>query len=557
MLMRFFSKYRVGKDLAAGLTTALVTIPDGLASAVLAGLNPVHGLYALMISTPVAALAMSSQLMYVANTGALAVATGSALRGYSGETLVQALIVVTFMVGIIQLALGLLRLGGITRFVSNAVMIGFMTAIMARIIFGQLGELTGYQSDLGNPVLQALDLLRHLTKIHSPTLAIGLFAIGVILLVERTRIRNFSMILSVVSASLAVYLLGLDVRVVADLTDIPSSLPLPVLPEFGLFMELLPAAAAIALIGLVQSAGVSRSVPNADGSFPNVSRDFAGQGIANIAASLFKGMPTGGTMSETAVHVGAGATSRWSAVYSGLMILAFVLLLGPVVEQIAKPSIAALLIVAAIQVIKVGEIVDVWRTSLTSRAVMVVTFAATLALPVEQSVLLGVVLSAVLHLYHASLDVHVMEMVATPDGDFEEHPAPAELSSDKVTVINLYGSLFFAAARNMEEMLPAVGDATRAVVAINLRGKSEIGSTFVTVLQRYGQTLRDHQSKLMLVGVDQNVRDQLAKTGVLELIGEENVFVATPQLGAAMNRAVAAANEWLGQPPVGDKPRKA
>jgi len=548
MLMRFFSKYRVGKDLAAGLTTALVTIPDGLASAVLAGLNPVHGLYALMISTPIAALTMSSQLMYVATTGALAVATGSALRGYSGETLVQALILVTFMVGIIQLVLGLLRLGGITRFVSNAVMIGFMTAIMARIIFGQLGELTGYHSDLGNPVLQALDLLRHLTKIHPPTLAIGLFAIGVIVLVERTRIRNFSMILSVIASSLAVYLFGLDVRVVGDITDIPSSLPLPVLPEFGLFMELLPSAAAIALIGLVQSAGVSRSVPNPDGSFPKVSRDFAGQGIANIAASLFKGMPTGGTMSETAVHVGAGATSRWSAVYSGLMILAFVLLLGPVVEQIAKPSIAALLIVAAIQVIKIGEIVDVWRTSLTSRAVMVVTFAATLALPVEQSVLLGVVLSAVLHLYHASLDVHVMEMVPTPDGDFDEHPAPAELSSDKVTVINLYGSLFFAAAELLESQLPSAHSARRAVVIIRLRGRTNLGSTIYNVLERYAAQLEKHGGKLVLSGISDALYQQLVRTELFKLVGEQCLVRAERRPAAAMRKAMAIGEALLRQP---------
>jgi SulP family sulfate permease len=109
----------------------------------------------------------------------------------------------------------------------------------------------------------------------------------------------------------------------------------------------------------------------------------------------------------------------------------------------------------------------------------------------------------------------------------------------------------------MEEMLPAVGDATRAVVAINLRGKSEIGSTFMTVLQHYSQALQARQSKLMLVGVDSLVRDQLAKTGVLKLIGDENVFVATPQLGAAFNQAVAAANTWLGQAPGGAPPDNA
>ena len=97
-------------------------------------------------------------------------------------------------------------------------------------------------------------------------------------------------------------------------------------------------------------------------------------------------------------------------------------------------------------------------------------------------------------------------------------------------------------------MLPDVGDATHAVVAINLRGKSQIGSTFVTVLQHYSQALQARQAKLMLVGVDPLVREQLAKTGVLKLIGDENVFVATPQLGAALNQAVAVATVWLGRP---------
>jgi len=123
--------------------------------------------------------------------------------------------------------------------------------------------------------------------------------------------------------------------------------------------------------------------------------------------------------------------------------------------------------------------------------------------------------------------------------------------------LHVYGSLFFAAAKNMEEMLPAVDDATHTVVAINLRGKSEIGSTFATVLQRYSRALRDRQSKLMLVGVDPLVRDQLAKTGVLDSIGDENVFVATPQLGKALNQAVAAADAWLGQAPGGAAPDKA
>jgi sulfate permease, SulP family len=135
-----------------------------------------------------------------------------------------------------------------------------------------------------------------------------------------------------------------------------------------------------------------------------------------------------------------------------------------------------------------------------------------------------------------------------------EQPPPQRLPSQQLTILHIYGSLFFAAAKNIEEMLPAVGDATRAVVAINLRGKNEIGSTFVTVLQRYSQALQARQGKLMLVGVDPLLRDQLAKTGVLTVIGDENVFVATPQIGAALNQAVAAAHAWLEKTSVGPVP---
>jgi SulP family sulfate permease len=162
--------------------------------------------------------------------------------------------------------------------------------------------------------------------------------------------------------------------------------------------------------------------------------------------------------------------------------------------------------------------------------------------------MIGVALSILLNTFRQSNKVFVTQWVLQPQGFPIEQAPPKSLPSHQLTLLHVYGSLFFAAAKSMEEMLPAVGNATGAVVAINLRGKVEIGSTFVTVLQRYAWALKGCQSKLMLVGVDPLVREQLAKTGVLAMIGDENVFVATPQLGEALNQAVAAANAWLGRP---------
>src|SRR5512139_3339174 len=156
-------------------------------------------------------------------------------------------------------------------------------------------------------------------------------------------------------------------------------------------------------------------------------------------------------------------------------------------------------------------------------------------------------LSMVLYVFRQSNKVVVTQWVLQPNGFPLEQPAPKQLPSYQLTVLHIYGSLFFAAAKNLEEMLPNVDETTHAVVAISLRGQGEIGSTFMGVLQRYTESLQARNSQLMLIGVDEAARDQLAKTKVLKLIGEKNVFLATPQLGEAMNQAVETAQAWLGQ----------
>jgi SulP family sulfate permease len=331
-------------------------------------------------------------------------------------------------------------------------------------------------------------------------------------------------------------------------------MPQLALPQPSLFMTLLLPAFSVAIIGLVQGAGVSQGTPNPDGKYPSVSRDFFGQGAANIATSIVAGVPAGGSVSGTALIMGAGAKSRWSNIFVGLFVAVIVLLAAPLVELVPMPALAALLIVAGFQGLRVEQAILAWKTGRISKVVMVVTFVATLVVPLQFAVLFGMALSIVLNVFRQSNKIVVTEWMLQPEGFPLEQPAPSRVPSRQLTFLHVYGSLFFAAAKNMEEMLPEVGDAKRAVVAINLRGKSEIGSTFVTVLQRYSQALRDRDSRLMLVGVDPAVRDQLAKTGVLKLIGEENVFLATPQLGEALNQAVAAAKAWIGEDPIGALP---
>lgn len=547
-------------DLMAALTFAVVNVPQAMGHAVLAAVNPILGIFTLMVAVPVGAIFSSSVFMNVSTTGALAVAAGVVLVELPAERRAEALVVLVLLVGAIQLLAGLLRLGSLVRFVSNAVMTGFLNGVAVLIILGQLSDLTGYASEFSNRVAKALDLLLHLTRIDGYVSAIGAFTLALILLLLWLKsLQRFAFILAIAAATLLLAVLTIPslpvaaafagVPTVGDLAAIPRSLPRLALPDLSLVLTLWLPAFSVAVIGLVQGAGVSQGTPNPGGHYPDVSRDFVGQGAANLATSLVGGIPAGGSVSGTALIVSAGGRSRWSNIFVGLFVAVIVLLAAPLVERVPMPALAALLIVAGFQGLRIPQAVLAWRTGRISQVVMAVTFAATLIVPLQFAVLFGMALSIVLQVFRQSNKVVVTQWVLQPEGFPIEQPPPRQLPSGELTLLHVYGSVFFAAAKNVEDLLPRVGGARRAVVAINLRGKGEIGSTFITVLQRYGKQLRAHDSRLMLVGVDPVVRDQLAKTGVLQVIGEENVFLATPQLGEALNRAVAAARAWLGESP--------
>ena len=541
--LRRLSPKSLKADLSAGLTTALVAIPDGIASAILAGLNPIHGLYALMIGTPIAAMLASSQFMYVANTGALAVATGSALGDFSGADKVQALIVLVVLVGVIQLALGLLRLGGLVRFVANAVLIGFMTGIAVRIILSQLGELNGYHAEGSNAVMRTLDWFVNLHLSDPWSSAIGLGTLALIVLLNYTRVAQLAMVIALAAATLVVALAGLDsVATLNDTTLIPSGFPDLALPQWNMVAAVFPAAAALAIIGLVQGAGVSKTIPNPDGSYPNISRDFSAKGAANIASGVFAGMPVGGTMSETAVSLKAGARSRWAGIFSGGFIILAVLLLADGVGYLAMPAIAALLVVAGVEAIKPARIGDVWHSGWEPRVIMLVTFIATLVLPVQEAVFIGVALSMLHYLYASSVDVRIVSLTPLDNGSFAEHPAPAQLQGGQTVVLAAYGSLHFAAAATLEKKLP-VG-APGACVILRLRGVLRAGSTLVTVIEQYAHTLRRAGATLMLAEVNPLLHAQLVKTGTVPICGSDRVFIAEDDVFAATRRAfqVAADN---------------
>src|SRR5512139_1551401 len=175
------NKSTITTDLIAGLTASIPSVPDAMASGVLAGVNPLYGLYGLMIGTPIAALFTGSAFMSVVTTSAMCITIGAAMVNYTGEEQLPALVTIALVIGIVQLLAGLLRLGFLVRFVSNAVMTGLLSGLGVLVVLSQLGDLTGYSSEYSNKVAKSIDLLFHLGQVDVPTTIVGLTTIALIL----------------------------------------------------------------------------------------------------------------------------------------------------------------------------------------------------------------------------------------------------------------------------------------------------------------------------------------------------------------------------------------
>lgn len=546
------------EDLSAGLVLGLESIPDGLASGVLAGVNPLFGLYAYLFGTLAGAATTSSTFMVVQATGAMAVIVADVPRvhagGPEGDT---ALFTLAFLTGVIMLVLGLARVGPLVRFVPNAVMTGFVNAIALNIVLGQLDDLTGYTGEGANRILRAIDTVRNVTSWSSSAVVVGGLTMLLIVLLERTRLRALGIVAAIAVTSALTSMLGLTaVEILRDLTDVPNALPVPALPDLSLVGDLFVPALSLAFVGAVQGAAISSSIPNRDGTYPDVSGDFRGQGIGSIVAGVFQGLPVAGSLSATGLIRTAGARTRLATLSAAVIGMATVLLFAGLVGYVATPALAGLLIIVGIRTLKPDRVRMVWRTGTVQATVLATTFVLTMIIPLQYAVLLGVALSIVLHVVQQSNRITIRRRVFEPSSRWpSEEVPPAEVPPGEVVVLQPYGSLFFAAAPMFLEQLPDVTERSRgSVVVIRLRGKEDVGSTFIDVVTRYAERLDAAGARLMLAGVSDQVHTQLRDTGAIAVIGRDNVFRASSSVGESLQWAMDAADSWIAAAADGSDP---
>lgn len=483
-------------------------------------------------------------------TSAIALSTASVLQtaNIQESQMPAALFTITFLVGAMMFVMGLLRLGSVVNFVSNAVMTGFVAGASLLIIIGEMGDFTGYDPSGGNKLMELIDWLLNISQWDITITAVSLSTLILMLIFKRfEKTEKMAAIFTLLLMTAVVYLLQLPVPLVGSIASIPRALPTPVLPAFDLIPKLALGSFSVALVALVQGAGISTAYPNPDGSRANASRDFIGQGFGNLLGSFFQSMGTGGSLSRTGISVEAGAKSRWGGIFAGLWLALIVLLFGSLAELVPLAVIAGLLFVIGGELIaaRIPNAKLVYTSSWGSTAAGLVTFVTALFIPLQYTIFLGAGLSLLLYIGVSVSSGKLFQFVKGSDGRWQEQALPETFPSHQATVVAYEGATFFAEVPTIMDKMPSLEGVSNAVIIWRLRGVEELHSTFLKQISLFAQEVQTGGNRFMLEGVEPHVMEILEKTGILEQIGHENLFPVQPGLGAALDAAWEAAQTWL------------
>ncbi len=553
-----YRKSELRADAVSGLTVAVMGVPQAMAYALIAGLPPVWGLYTAMVTCVVSALLGSSSHLVTGPTNAICMVILSLtahLPEKYGYGLLEIVLLLTFLTGFIQLSFGLLRLGGIIRYVSHSVVVGFTAGAGILIAANQIQNLLGIQLherpehffQVLSYTAQALPEANYLALILGVATALCVIFLPLL----NPRIPG-ALIGILISGSLA-YFLGWHlpemgagkIEIVKDIEPISASLNLfhfPQLiapPPFELTRELGIGAAALAILGLIEAASIARAIAAQSGQRLDFNREFIGQGAGNLVGSFFSSFAGSGSFTRTAVCYKSGGKTRMAAIFSAFWTGATILLFAPIANYIPKASLAGILIVIAYTMVDKRRLLITWRSSKHSKIVLFGTLVSTLILPLEYAVFVGVFLSIAL-LLRVTGQIDLTQFVPRADSGFDEVPFNRAPPSE-VVIVNMEGDLYFAAAEDLDyELLECITPKTRVVI-LRMKRLRAVGSTAMAILERFDEILKSRNLQLVVCGIEEGLKQIMTGSGLRRLIGEQNLFYADNKLFQSMELALARA----------------
>jgi sulfate permease, SulP family len=556
--LRDYSAATAASDTLAGLTVAAVAIPQAMAYAQIAGLPPQYGLYTAIVMTGVGALFASSRQLINGPTNAISIAVLSALVLFPESERIHLAIVLAFLVGAVQMGITLLRLGDLTRFVSNAVIVGFTVGAAFLIVLDQFKNLLGLpaRGTGEDHFLKRFWLtISHIDQTNVATLLVGLGAIAIALglryVNRRLGIRLPDLLLAVIVMAGVVWNWHLDQHGVKIVGTIPAHLPSFELPhlEWARVRLLASNSLAIALLGLLEALAMAKAIADQTGQKFDVNQQCLSEGVANLAGSLFQCYPGSGSLTRSTINQQAGARTQWSGVISAVAVAVVVLLFAPFAYYIPKAALAGILMIAAWQLVDKHQLVYHVRATRSDAWIVGLTAVAAVAVSVEFCILIGIFLSFVLYVPRAAR-VHITELVMTPERVIRERIS-TDVPCGRIRIFSLEGELFFGAAPELEEHLDAVAEAAQGgvrVVVLRLKRARNPDAVCLSVLDRFIDRMQKARVTVLLCGVRPDFMKVIDSSDLLGRLGRDHVFVfeETGAIWTSTLEAVRFAYEIVG-----------
>ena len=520
-------------DLIAGLTGAVVVLPQGVAFALIAGLPPVYGLYTAMVPPIIAALFGSSRHLISGPTTAISIVVFAAISKYAepgSAKFIQMALTLTFLAGVYQLILGLARMGTLVNFISHSVVVGFTAGAAVLIASSQLKHYFGMHIPSGESFLHTWQAI--IDQIDDANLYVtGIATLTLVSLVILTKLKPRwpVMLIGMVIGSVVAMLLGAEARGIRLVGELPQHLPPLSMPDLHLasIKQLGSAALAVAMLGLVEAVSIARSVAAKSGQRIDGSQEFTGQGLANIFGSFFSCYASSGSFTRSGLNYTAGAVTPMAAVFAAVSLLLIVLLVAPLAAHLPIAAMAAVLLMVAWRLIDFHHIKIILTTSKRETAILLTTFFSTLFVELEFAIYVGVMLSLVIYLMRTSQPAVVARVPdpATPNRHFVTDTKLPECPQMKIVRID--GSLYFGAVDYVEEQLH--------LLTQNYPGQKHLlmvgnGINFIDLagaemLAREARQRKARGGSLNLVKVKEEACNTLRKGGFRDLIGPENIFL--------------------------------
>ena len=550
-----YDRHKLRYDLFAGLTVAIVAVPQSIAYAFIAGVPPEYGLYTVIIQCFIGSLFNSQPLLSVGpiNTQSLLVASTVTRLVAAGDSAayLQLVFALTLIKGIVQLVLATARLGRMVSYVSYSVIVGFTAGAGVLIAVGQIPTFLGL-SVIGRPdywpgLIGAWQRLApHLSEINPGVVSVGLLSL-VLVVGCRFISRLVPGPLIAVGAGAAVVALAGGNGGGQFVPDIEPAFVLT-LPRFtaAQFENLLPGALALSILGLMEAYSIGKSIAAKTGTRIDANQELFSQGMTNFISSFFGCFPGSGSFSRSALNHYAGARTRFAGVFNAVLVLVIFVLFAPLAAHIPMASIAAILFVIAYELVDWRYLIRTTRSNRADAAVCIGTFLATLFVPLAYAVFVGVFLNIALYLRRAS-QLHITEMVQNPAGLFEEHPMSIR-SAKQVRFIQIEGDLFFALADQLQNQLAELGTSGPRVVIFRLKRTHYIDTTVLVVLEQFTRQIQLNGGHIILCGVRPFLMRVLRSFDLIRIIGPANVFESTHGVFASARQALHRACELLGGP---------